>query len=48
MNCEHKFLIRDMMKLIIKHINFKFKWYQFFKNQNFYLVIFSDDTAFSA
>ena len=47
MNYEHKLTINDMMNLTADHMNARFKWCQSYKNQNWDLVIFSDETVFS-
>ena len=47
MNYDHKLLIIDMMNLTADHMDERLKWCQSFKNQNWDLVIFSDETVFS-
>ena len=46
-NHEHKLPINDMMSLTDDHMDARLKWCQSYKNQNWDLVIFSDETVFS-
>ena len=46
-NYEHKLPINDMMNLTNDHMDARLKWCQSYKNQNWDLVIFSDETVFS-
>ena len=47
MNYEHKLPINDMMNLTADHMDARLKWCQSYKNQNWDLVIFCDETVFS-
>ena len=46
-NYEHKLPINDMMNLTADHMDARLKWCQSYKNKNWDLVIFSDETVFS-
>ena len=46
-NNEHKPLIKYMINLTADHMDARLKWCQSYKNQNWDLAIFNDETVFS-